>query len=678
MVEFLLPLESTDENDVILEVNPGVGGQEASLFTKDIFEMYQGYAQYKGWTFDIMEYDTLHEGTRGSVGLKSASASISGLNVYKLMKFESGVHRVQRVPKTEAKGRVHTSTMTVAVLPQPKDINIDVKKSDLKIETFRASGKGGQSVNTTDSAVRIIHLPTGIKSECREERSQAKNMDLAMKRLYTRIYDAELMKQVTSSQRQRKIQVGSAARSEKIRTYNYNQNRITEHRIHHSMFDIEGFMSGSELLDDMIHTLMEKSKQEVLAETLENFEKHLHTITKDPARRRRMDPMPMASVYFSNYLKRPEVFEFLRISKACNASQSATFTNSFCDMKNVMSPRIAGMLGIEMNELFEKGFQFLHKVASDVDPVSSDSEEGKALSQLCDFINNVETHQKHILNAKKEMENCNAKEAVWTKAVAEHLLSHLAPTKVYHIDVNMRRDDLDNKCACDREVNFGATGIGHSKVWHGYADIIISEKTDSQLLQPVCMANVYISPDDLNEEALSPSTPKRKKLPIEEESMDAPTISKVEPLGVEDQAVAQTIVFALTQRNRCRNVFIPNVIICPSKYFIVMYEPEKDILVWSQACPLFEPGLPSTLRIGALITLWMVLHYRLFCSGGEIFDDVDEVKANFHDRVTPDCKDYYVNLRTGISHFDKENLSYPHPNMKPIADRPKIRRINKN
>ncbi|XP_064602907.1 peptide chain release factor 1-like, mitochondrial [Liolophura sinensis] len=268
VVDLLTPDRSADHNDVILEVSAGVGGQEAMLFTAEVFQMYQNFATYKGWSFQIMSYEESEIG-----GLRRASASISGSFVYRLFKFEGGVHRVQRVPKTEKSGRVHTSTMTVAVLPQPTEIDITLNTKDLQIETCRASGKGGQHVNTTDSAVRIVHLPSGVVAECQEERSQIRNKEIAMKVLKSRIYQKMLYEQMSQQQQARKFQVGSAGRSEKIRTYNFSQDRITDHRLGMNMFSIERFMTGREQLENLLSELLQESRLEILEETLSNFVK---------------------------------------------------------------------------------------------------------------------------------------------------------------------------------------------------------------------------------------------------------------------------------------------------------------------------------------------------------------------------------------------------------------------
>ncbi|XP_077585075.1 peptide chain release factor 1-like, mitochondrial [Stigmatopora nigra] len=259
----LLITEEDDLSELVLEVTAGVGGQEAMLFTAELFDMYEGFARHNGWSFDVLENMTSDLG-----GLRNASASISGHQSYKKMKFEGGVHRVQRVPKTEKQGRMHTSTMTVAVLPQPTEISFTINPKDLKIETKRASGAGGQHVNTTDSAVRIVHLPTGVVTECQQERSQLKNKEKAMKVLRAKLYSMKLEEETSKRYNQRKVQIGTKGRSEKIRTYNFAQDRITDHRISLTLHDVKAFLLGEDLLDEMNSSLQEFSYQEELMELL--------------------------------------------------------------------------------------------------------------------------------------------------------------------------------------------------------------------------------------------------------------------------------------------------------------------------------------------------------------------------------------------------------------------------
>ncbi|CAN9499591.1 unnamed protein product [Ophioblennius macclurei] len=263
ILDLLIPEEEADLSDLVLEVTAGVGGQEAMLFTAEVFDMYQGFAQHHGWSFDTLEHMTSEIG-----GLRHASASISGLQSYRRMKFEGGVHRVQRVPKTEKQGRIHTSTMTVAVLPQPTEISFTINAKDLRIETKRASGAGGQHVNTTDSAVRIVHLPTGVVAECQQERSQLKNREKAMKALRAKLYGMKLEEETSRRYNQRKVQIGTRGRSEKIRTYNFPQDRITDHRIGMTVHDVKSFLLGEELLEEMNSSLQEVSNQETLMELL--------------------------------------------------------------------------------------------------------------------------------------------------------------------------------------------------------------------------------------------------------------------------------------------------------------------------------------------------------------------------------------------------------------------------
>ncbi|XP_006824974.1 peptide chain release factor 1-like, mitochondrial [Saccoglossus kowalevskii] len=258
--------EDDDTSDVLVEISAGVGGQEAMLFAAEMFEMYQRYAHFQRWQFDVLDVGKSDIG-----GIRHATVSVSGPGVYSYMKYEGGVHRVQRVPKTEKQGRVHTSTMTVAVLPQPREIDLQIKPSDLKIETKRASGAGGQHVNTTDSAVRIVHLPTGIAAECQQERSQIKNKAMAMKVLETRLYNKQLEEQQHIQRQSRKLQVGSSGRSEKIRTYNFNQDRITDHRIGQHLHNIDGFLSGGDDLNDLIESLQEYYSVEAVKTLIQDY-----------------------------------------------------------------------------------------------------------------------------------------------------------------------------------------------------------------------------------------------------------------------------------------------------------------------------------------------------------------------------------------------------------------------
>ncbi|XP_056617086.1 peptide chain release factor 1-like, mitochondrial isoform X2 [Triplophysa dalaica] len=265
ILSFLIPEEESDMSDLVLEVTAGVGGQEAMLFTDEIFDMYQNFAAFNGWGFDVLEVMSSELG-----GVRNATASISGPLSYKKLKFEAGVHRVQRVPKTEKQGRMHTSTMTVAILPQPTEISFSINPKDLRIETKRASGAGGQHVNTTDSAVRIVHLPTGIVSECQQERSQIKNKEKAMTLLRAKLYSTRLEEETSKRYQARKLQIGTKGRSEKIRTYNFSQDRITDHRIGKTIHDVHGFLQGEELLEEMIEFLQQFSEQESLMDILKD------------------------------------------------------------------------------------------------------------------------------------------------------------------------------------------------------------------------------------------------------------------------------------------------------------------------------------------------------------------------------------------------------------------------
>ncbi|XP_067655105.1 peptide chain release factor 1-like, mitochondrial [Haliotis asinina] len=266
LVLMLAGESSVDKNDIILEVSAGVGGQEAMLFTREMYSMYENYAQFKGWAFQIIDYERSEIG-----GLRRASAAIEGTDVFKYLKFEGGVHRVQRVPRTEKSGRVHTSTMTVAILPQPDEIDVVIHAKDLHVETFRASGSGGQHVNNTDSAVRITHTPTKTVAECQSERSQIRNREIALQLIRSRIYQQQLTAQMAETNASRKLQIGTGGRSEKIRTYNFPQDRVTDHRLGENYHNIDVFLSGGEDLDDVIVSLMWDNKHQILDVILEDF-----------------------------------------------------------------------------------------------------------------------------------------------------------------------------------------------------------------------------------------------------------------------------------------------------------------------------------------------------------------------------------------------------------------------
>jgi peptide chain release factor 1 len=256
----LLPKDAADERSAILEIRPAAGGDEAALFASELFQMYQRYAQLHGWKFEVME---ISESDLG--GFREAVAEINGRGVFAKLKFESGVHRVQRVPKTETQGRIHTSTVTVAVLPEAEEVDIDIQEKDLRIDVFRSSGPGGQSVNTTDSAVRITHIPTGTVVSQQDEKSQHKNKAKAMKILRARLYEAERAKLHEERAATRKGQVGTGDRSERIRTYNFPQGRVTDHRINLTLYKIDKVMTG-EALDEVVDALITQDQAERLAE----------------------------------------------------------------------------------------------------------------------------------------------------------------------------------------------------------------------------------------------------------------------------------------------------------------------------------------------------------------------------------------------------------------------------
>jgi peptide chain release factor 1 len=256
----LLPKDADDEKNAILEVRAGTGGDEAALFAAVLFEMYQRYAQKQGWRFEMLDANE-----NGIGGYKEASAKITGNNVFAKLKFESGAHRVQRVPVTESQGRVHTSAATVAVLPEIEEVDMYINPADLKIDVYRASGAGGQHVNRTESAVRITHIPTGIVVQCQDDRSQFKNKEKAMNHLRAKLYDEQKAKIDASYSEKRKLQVGSGDRSERIRTYNYPQGRVTDHRINLTLYKLDEVVSG-EALDEIISALIMEDQAERLAE----------------------------------------------------------------------------------------------------------------------------------------------------------------------------------------------------------------------------------------------------------------------------------------------------------------------------------------------------------------------------------------------------------------------------
>ena len=256
----LIPKEKTDSRNAILEIRAGTGGDEAALFASDLFVMYRGFAAKQGWKIEI---DTMSENDLG--GYKEIIATVSGNNVFSKMKYESGGHRVQRIPTTESGGRIHTSAATVAVLPEAKDVDIDIKPDDLRIDTFRSQGAGGQHVNTTDSAVRVVHIPTGTVVECQDGRSQHKNREKAMTILKSRILENERLKQDAERSADRKGQVGSGDRSERIRTYNYPQGRVSDHRINLTLHKLDAVLSG-ESLNEIIDALITEDNAAKLAD----------------------------------------------------------------------------------------------------------------------------------------------------------------------------------------------------------------------------------------------------------------------------------------------------------------------------------------------------------------------------------------------------------------------------
>ena len=245
----LIPKDDSDEKNAIIEIRAGTGGEEAALFAADLYRMYNRYSEINNWKSELMDIsETDHD------GIKEVVVNISGKGVFGRLKFESGTHRVQRVPETESGGRIHTSAATVAVLPEATDVDIEINEKDLRIDIFRSSGPGGQSVNTTDSAVRITHIPTGVISQCQDEKSQHKNKAKAMTVLRSRIFEAERIRKDQERALERKIQVGSGDRSERIRTYNYPQGRVTDHRISLTLYKLEQIIKG-EGLDEVINAL---------------------------------------------------------------------------------------------------------------------------------------------------------------------------------------------------------------------------------------------------------------------------------------------------------------------------------------------------------------------------------------------------------------------------------------
>ena len=245
----LIPRDPNDDKDVIVEIRGGAGGEESALFAHSLWRMYTMYAEKGGWTSEVLSQNMTELG-----GCKEIVFQISGDGAYSRLKFESGVHRVQRVPETESQGRVHTSTVTVAVLPEAEEVDFEISPADLKIDTFRSSGAGGQHINKTESAIRITHLPTGVVVECQDERSQHKNRDKAMRVLRTRLFEAEQAKQNAAIAAERRSQVGTGDRSERIRTYNFPENRVSDHRIKLTLYKLADFMDGA--MDEVIDALI--------------------------------------------------------------------------------------------------------------------------------------------------------------------------------------------------------------------------------------------------------------------------------------------------------------------------------------------------------------------------------------------------------------------------------------
>ena len=256
---FLIPKDEADKKNAIIEIRAGTGGLEASLFASDLFKMYEKVSHKKKWILEIISISKSEAG-----GLKEVIASIKGTNIYSTLKYESGVHRVQRVPDTETQGRVHTSAATVAVLPEAEEVDVNIKEADLRIDVFRAGGPGGQSVNTTDSAVRITHIPTGLSVSQQDEKSQHKNKAKGMKILRARLYELERSRIDQERSKDRKSKIGTGDRSERIRTYNFPQGRVTDHRINFTLHKLEEFLEG-EIFDEMIESLTLRAQEESLS-----------------------------------------------------------------------------------------------------------------------------------------------------------------------------------------------------------------------------------------------------------------------------------------------------------------------------------------------------------------------------------------------------------------------------
>lgn len=259
----ILPPDENDSRNAVLEIRAGAGGDEAALFAGDLFRMYNRYAERRGWKIEVLSTSAAERG-----GFKEVIAVIEGENVFRHLRYESGVHRVQRVPATEASGRIHTSTSTVAIMPEAEEVDIDIRPEDLEITVCRASGPGGQGVNTTDSAVQINHKPTGIIIRCADERSQLKNKTKAMRVLRTRLLEAKQQEQAAKHSQQRKSQIGTGDRSEKIRTYNFKENRISDHRINMTLYNLTGVLDGD--IHELIETLMARDYEAQMAKLEQN------------------------------------------------------------------------------------------------------------------------------------------------------------------------------------------------------------------------------------------------------------------------------------------------------------------------------------------------------------------------------------------------------------------------
>lgn len=270
LIKALVPADPLDSSNILLEVVSGrtTGGDICQQFTREMFDMYQGFAYYKNWDFEVLNYTPAEYG-----GLHHAAVRIAGENVYRHMKHDGGTHRVQRIPEVGLSSRmqrIHTGTMTVIILPQPVEFEVNIDPKDLRIDTFRSRGPGGQSVNTTDSAVRIVHLPTGITAECQQTRSQLQNRDTAMRVLRARLYQSMMGRETEQRHTARKQQVGTRSQSERIRTYNFSQDRVTDHRTGYTTRDIKEFMRGGEALQDLISDVLEHAEREALLELVES------------------------------------------------------------------------------------------------------------------------------------------------------------------------------------------------------------------------------------------------------------------------------------------------------------------------------------------------------------------------------------------------------------------------